>query len=59
MLKFRGISEPVYALGVPPRLSWEPVFICDSRFLCTMLLRAWRENAQQWLWQELYGPRDA
>lgn len=55
----RGISTPLYAASDPPRLRWEPVFICDSRFLSTMLLRAWREDAQvemrRQLYRELYG----
>lgn len=53
-MKLRGISTPLYAPGDPPRLRWEPVFVCDSRFLCTMLLRAWREDAQVEMRRQLY-----
>lgn len=60
----RGISTPNYATesyqkGDPARLLWEPVFICDSRLLCTMMLRAWRDDAavemRRQLYRDLYG----
>jgi hypothetical protein len=49
-MTFRGITQDGH---------WQPVFVCDSRLLCTMMLKAWNPDAdremRRGMYREIYG----
>lgn len=49
-MRFRGVTTH----DDNNRPHWEPVFVCDSRLLCTMMLRAWNPDAGREMRRQLY-----